>query len=153
MFYSCFVLGGIAALILALTTAPDMMTRIMVSMIGIGNIAGGLFMIKREPASILIFDRKSEKLFVRRWHPTGKRDAYYPLNAVSSVEVETTEHAEGGYVYRPRLRLNGSESIPITMFWYQTMQRSEDVIGEIQSFLRLSPNKQLQATLFRPPDL
>jgi len=142
MFYSCFVFGGIVALIFALASAPDKTTASIVSIIGIGNIAGGVYMIRREPASIIIFDPESDKLLVRRWHPTGRRDSFYPLSAVSSVEIETKEHTEGGHVYRPRLRISESEAIPVSMFWYQTMSRSEVVINEIQFFLKLSPNNQ-----------
>ena len=153
MFYSFFVLAGIAALILALATAPDRTTALIVSIIGIGNIAGGVFMLRREPASILIFDPESDKLLVRRWHPTGKKDSFYPLSAVSSVEVETKEHTEGGHVYRPSLRFNDLVAIPVSMFWYQTMPKSEAVIREIQSFLNLSTNQQVQATLYSAPNL
>jgi hypothetical protein len=140
MFYSCFVFGGMAALILVLGTNPDATTALIVSVIGIGNIAGGVYMLKREPASILIFDPESDKLLVRRWHLIGKKDTFYPLSAVSSVEVTMKEHAEGGHVYRPSLCLNESVAIPVSMFWYQTMQQSEVAINEIQSFLNLSPN-------------
>lgn len=140
MFYSCFVLAGIAALILAVATAPDRTTALIVSIIGIGNIAGGLYMLRREPASILIFDPESDKLMVRRWYPTGKKDSFYHLSEVLSVEVETKEHTEGGHVYRPTLRLNESAAIPVSIFWYQTMQRSEEVTKEIGSFLNPSSN-------------
>ena len=79
MFYSCFVFGGLAALILALAYPPDKTTAFFVSIIGIGNIAGGVYMIRREPASILIFDSETGNLLVRRWNPTGRRDSSYPL--------------------------------------------------------------------------
>jgi hypothetical protein len=141
MFYSCFVVGGIAALLLVLATTPDTTTALIVSIIGIGNIAGGVYMLRREPASILIFDLASDKLLVRRWHLTGKKDTFYPLSSVSSVEVAMKEHTEGGHVYRPSLCLNESVAIPVSMFWYQTMQKSEVAIKEIRSFLNLSPNK------------
>ena len=113
MFYSCFVLGGLAALILALATAPDKTTALIVSIIGIGNIAGGVYMLRREPASILTFDPEPDTLLVRRWHPSGKKDSFYPLSAVSSAEVTIKEHTEGGHVYRPSLCLNESVTIPV----------------------------------------
>jgi hypothetical protein len=140
MFYSCFVVGGIAALILVLKTAPDKVTALVVSGIGIGNIAGGLHMLRREPASILICDPESDRLLVRRRHLTGKRDTVYPLSAVSSVEVVVKEHAEGGHVYRPSLCLNESVAVPVSMFWYQTRDKSDVVVNEVQSFLDLSPS-------------
>lgn len=138
IFYSCFVFGGMAALILALATAPDKKTALIVSIIGIGNIAGGVYMIRREPASILIFDSETGNLLVRRWHFTARRDSYYPLTNISSVRIEMTEHSEGGYVYRPSLCLNDSATIPVSLFWYQTKQKSEMIVSEIQYFLNLS---------------
>ena len=52
LFYSFFIVGGSIALILSLTASPNAATTLIGSVIGFGNIAGGLYMIKREPASI-----------------------------------------------------------------------------------------------------
>jgi hypothetical protein len=135
LFYSFFVAGGSIALILSLTAAPDLMTTLIGSIIGLGNIAGGLYMIKREPASIVEIDKTAGEIRVRRWYPVGKRHKTYPLSALSDVEVEITEHSEGGSVYRPRLCLGGSEFVPASLFWYQTKEPSEAILKEIQSFL------------------
>jgi hypothetical protein len=140
-FYSVFVGGGVLALVLSLSAAPDRMTTLAGSLIGIGNIAGGLYMIRREPASIVVFDPGSDEIRVRRWYPIGKRETVYPLTALSMAEVETSEHTEGGSVYRPRLRIGQLEFVPVSMFWYQTMERSHEVASEIRRFLNIPPNK------------
>jgi hypothetical protein len=119
-FYSFFVVGGMVTLVLSLSAAPDWMTTFIGSLIGIGNIAGGLYMIRREPASIVVFDPGSAEVRVCRWYPIGKREKVYPICALSIAEVETTEHTDGGTVYRPRLRIGQSEFVPVSMFWYQT---------------------------------
>ena len=129
------------ALVLSLSAAPDRMTTLVGSLIGIGNIAGGLHMIRREPASIVVFDSGSDEVRVCRWYPIGKREKVYPLSAFSIAEVETTEHADGGSVYRPRLRIGQSDSVPVSMFWYQTMEKSQDVASKIRRFLNLPPNE------------
>jgi len=72
LFYSFFVAGGSLVLILSLTTAPDATTSLIGSIIGLGNIAGGLYMIKREPASIVEIDKAAGEIRVRRWYPVGK---------------------------------------------------------------------------------
>ena len=99
LFYSFFVAGGSIALILSLTAAPNATTSLIGSIIGFGNIAGGLYMIKREPASIVEIDKASGEIRVCRWYPVGKRRKAYPLSSLSAVEVEITEHSEGGSVY------------------------------------------------------
>jgi hypothetical protein len=135
LFYSFFVAGGSIALILSLTAAPDTTTAVIGSVIGLGNIAGGLYMIKREPASIVEIDKTDGEIRVRRWYPVGKRHKTYPLSAFSGVEVEITEHSEGGSVYRPRLSFDEDESVPVSLFWYQTREPSEAILKEIESFL------------------
>jgi hypothetical protein len=60
---------------------------------------------------------------------------------LSIAEVQTTEHTDGGYVYRPGLRIGQSGFVPVSMFWYQTNEKSEDVASEIRRFLNLPPNK------------
>ena len=137
LFYSFFVAGGSIALILSLTSAPDATTTLIGTAIGLGNIAGGLYMIKREPASIVEIDKATAKICVRRWYPVGKRRKTYPLSALSGAEVQITEHSEGGSVYRPRLCFGKAEFVPVSMFWYQTREPSEAILREIQAFLGL----------------
>ena len=131
LFYSFFVAGGLIALILSLTAAPDSMTTLIGSVIGLGNIAGGLYMIKREPASIVEIDKAAGEIRVRRWYPVGKRHKTYPLSALSGAEVEITEHSEGGSVYRPRLCFRKAEYVPVSLFWYQAREPSEAILKEI----------------------
>ena len=135
LFYSFFVAGGLMALFLSLSAAPDTTTAIIGSVIGIGNIAGGLYMIKREPASIVEIDKAAGEIHVRRWYPVGKRQNTYPLSALSVAEVEITEHSEGGSVYRPLLCFDEGESVPVSLFWYQTRESSEAILKEILTFL------------------
>jgi hypothetical protein len=92
-------------------------------------------MIKREPASFVEIDKAAGEIRVRRWYPIGKRHQTYPLSALSSSEVEITEHSEGGSVYRPRLRFGKDKFVPVSLFWYQTREPSEAILREIQSFL------------------
>ena len=135
LFYSLFVAGGSIALILSLTVATDATTTLIGLVIGFGNIAGGLYMIKREPASIVEIDKASGEIGVCRWYPVGKRRKTYPLPALSGAEVEITEHSEGGSVYRPRLCFGKSEFVPVSMFCYQTREPSEAILKENQAFL------------------
>jgi hypothetical protein len=135
LFYSFFVAGGSIALILSLTAAPDATTTLIGTAIGLGNIAGGLYMIKREPASIVEIDKAAGEIRVRRWYPVCKRHKTYPLSALSGVEVDITEHSEGGSVYRPRLSFDEGESVPVSLFWYQTREPSEAILREILTFL------------------
>ena len=135
LFYSFFVAGGSIALILSLRSAPDATTALVGAVIGLGNIAGGLYMIKREPASIVEIDKPAGQVRVCRWYPVGRRHKAYPLSALSSAEVDITEHSEGGSVYRPRLSFDEGESVPVSLFWYQTREPSEAILREIQAFL------------------
>jgi phosphate/sulfate permease len=67
LFYSFFVAGGSIALILSLTAAPDATTSLIGSIIGLGNIAGGLYMIKHEPASIVEIDKENDMVSDLDW--------------------------------------------------------------------------------------
>ena len=98
-------------------------------------------MIRREPASIVVFDPGSDEVRVCRWSLIDKRETVYPISALSIAEVETTEHTDGGSVYRPRLRIWQSEAVPVSMFWYQTREKSEYIASEIRRFLNIPPNK------------
>jgi hypothetical protein len=84
-------------------------------------------MIKREPASIVEIDKAAGEIRVRRWYPVGNRRKSYPLSSLSAVEMEITEHSEGGSVYRPRLCFGKADSVPVSLFWYQTREPSEAI--------------------------
>jgi hypothetical protein len=135
LFYSFFIAGGFIALVLSLSVAPNTTTAIIGLVIGLGNITGGLYMVKREPASIVEIDRASGEVRVCRWYPFGKRQRAYSVSAITGVEVEISEHSEGGSVYRPRLCFGKAEFVPVSMFWYQTREPSETILKEIQAFL------------------
>jgi hypothetical protein len=137
LFYSFFIAGGLMALVLSLSAAPEWTTTIIGSVIGLGNIAGGLYMLRREPASIVEIDKAAGELRVCRWYPVGKRQNTYPLSALSGADVEITEHSEGGSVYRPRLCFDEAEYVPVSLFWYQTREPSEAILREIRTFLGL----------------
>jgi hypothetical protein len=135
LFYSFFIAGGLMALVLSLSAAPDTTTAIIGSVIGLGNIIGGLYMVKREPASIVEIEKTSGEVRVCRWYPFGKRQRAYSVSAITGVEVEISEHSEGGSVYRPRLCFGKAEFVPVSMFWYQTTDQSEAILREIRTFL------------------
>jgi len=144
LFYSFFVAGGSIALILSLTAAPDATTTLIGSVIGLGNIVGGLYRIKREPASIVEIDKAAGEIRVCRWYPVGKRQNTYPISSLSGAEVDISEHSEGGSVYRPRLSFDEGESVPVSLFWYQTREPSEAILREILTFLS---HDQLQGSV------
>ena len=139
-FYSLFLMGGLVAVVFSLVSAADRMTAVIVTAIGIGNMAGGLYMIRKQPASVVVFDRGADEVCIRRWYPVGKKEERHLISALSSVEVEITEHTDGGPVYRPQLGIRQSEFVPISMFWYQSMKESEEVVSEIKRYVKIAPN-------------
>lgn len=134
-FYSLFILGGITALTLSLLKAQSTMMAVFGSIIGFGNIAGGAYMIYREPASTVELDRGSNQVRIQRWGIMGSAKRSYPLDTLLGAEIETSEHTDGGTVYRPRLRFSTSENVPISMFWYQRAESSQDVVEHLKRFV------------------
>ena len=129
-----FVLGGITALTLSLRDTSNLTASIVGSVIGLGNIAAGLWMMKREPASVVELDRNADRVSIRRWGLLGRAASAYPLHALLDASVETTEHTDGGPVYRPRLRFSTGESIPVSLFWAQKPNASRDVVAHVKRF-------------------
>ena len=62
LFYSFFIMGGSTALYLSLSAAPDMLTAVLGATIGLGNLAGGIYMLKREPASVVEIDPSGNEI-------------------------------------------------------------------------------------------
>ena len=138
-FYSFFILGGLTAVSLSLFAAPSIPVAAACTLIGLGNIAGGMYMIKREPASRVEIDSGSNRIRVCRWGIGGRKETVYPLGALTGADVETTEHTDGGTVYRPRLRFGGSGDVPVSMFWYQTEDASRKIASELEESCRKAP--------------
>ena len=133
-FYCLFIFGGIAVLSVSLLESPNPTVAVVGGFIGLGNIAGGLYMMQREPASIVELDSDSNQVLVLRWGLLGRTASSYPLHTLLGAEIETTEHTDGGTVYRPGLRFSTSECIPVSLFWYQTSDSSQDVIANVERF-------------------
>jgi hypothetical protein len=96
-------------------------------------------MMKREPASIVELDSDSNQVLVLRWGVMGRAASSYPLHTLLGAEIETTEHTDGGTVYRPGLRFSTSEFVPVSLFWYQTPDSSQDVIVNLERFTNQRP--------------
>ena len=133
-FCSMFVLGGTTALTLSLLDRSNPTASIAGIIVGLANIAGPLWMMKREPASVVELDRGYDRVSVRRWGLLGREATTYPLHALLGADIETTEHTDGGTVYRPRLRFSTAASVPVSMFWYQKPDASRDVVAHLERF-------------------
>jgi hypothetical protein len=135
VFYCFFILGGVTALALSLLKAQSTALAVFGSIIGLGNIAGGVYMIHREPSSKVELDRGSNQVRVRRRGIMRRVERSYPLDSLLGAEIETTEHTDGGTVYRPRLRFSTAENVPISMFWYQSAESSQNVVEHLKRFV------------------
>lgn len=133
-FCALFVLGGMTALSLSLLDTSNPTASIVGSVIGLANIAAALWMMKREPASVVELDRGADRVSIRRWGLLGGAVSSYPLHALLGADIETTEHTDGGTVYRPRLRFSTAASVPVSMFWYQKPDASRDVVAHLERF-------------------
>jgi hypothetical protein len=136
-FYVAFTLGGMICIGITLTQASDWLQGFAGMVIGVGSVAGGLTLISREPASILSFDRVGAKVTVKCWLPLFQRTEIIDINNIHNVDIETSEHTDGGTVYRPRLSLVDGSCVPISLFWYQNAKSSEAVVTAICQFLSL----------------
>ena len=142
-FYSVFVLGGVTALGLSLFESPGPTTTVLGSIIGLGNIAGGLFMMRREPASVVELDHGADQVRVRRWGIIGSAERSYPLHALLGAHVETSTHADGGPVFRPIMRFSTAETVPVSMFWSQKPNTSRDVVAHLERHSRRRAEPQV----------
>jgi len=133
-FASVFVLVGAFALGMGVIAAPDVVTTVLVGVIGGGNVVLGLLMIKREPGSVVELNRNTDRVEIRRWSVFGSTTSSYPLRALLGADLESRDPSEGGTVYRPRLRFAPPVNVPISMFWYQREKESQEVVAQVERF-------------------
>lgn len=138
-FSAFFIAGGLMALYLSVSQAPDLLTAALGSVIGLGNIAGGTWMLRREPASVVEVDPSTNQVRVVRWGLIGRRERIHALDTLAGVDIEVTEHSDGGNVYRPRLSFGTAEHVPVSLFWYQTEAAGRAVVDELKEFLAGAP--------------
>jgi hypothetical protein len=131
LFYCFFVLGGGVAVVMGLTALSSGWQSILVVIIGMGNILGGAYMLRREPASIVRIDLRSRTLSIKRWGVFGRSQISHPINVAKEARLDVTEHTDGGSVFRPVLWLTDGSSIPISCFWYQSDVVSRNVVQEV----------------------
>ncbi len=134
LFYAMFVLGGVTAVSLTLAESASTPQAAVGILIGLGNIAGGLYMIAREPASRVEIDPASGNVRVIRWGIRGRRATLLRLADLSGADVETTEHTDGGVVFRPRLRFGAARDVPVSFFWYQRENPSREIAEQLRAY-------------------
>jgi hypothetical protein len=136
LFYGTFVIGGCLVVLMMFSESVQGIQLVFGMLIGVGNILGGLLMLKREPASFVTVDRSRNEVRVRRWGPLGKSVKHFSLGQIVGARVETSEHVDGGTVFRPSLVLKeGRDAVPVSRFWYQSDEASRRVTDEINAFL------------------
>ena len=96
LFYSVFVLGGGVVIFMGLTLVNSGWQSILALTIGMGNVLGGAYMLKREPASIFHIDLRSKTLHVTRWGVFGRSQVSHPIDAAREARLDVTEHTDGG---------------------------------------------------------
>lgn len=107
------------------------------SLIGLGNIVGGLFMLSRDPGSIVEIDRDSQRIIVRRWGLMDRSESVFSLDSWTGADIETGEHGEGGPIYRPRLRFSTSSPVLISLLWRQNRKQIEEIARQVEEFCRI----------------
>jgi len=130
-----FVCSGSGCLYLAWTTVPSLTERMLASLIGVGHLAGGAYMMWSEPASAVEIDPLAGRVRIRRRSPFGARTEERLLSSIAGAEVEVGEHSEGGPVYRPTFRLLSGACTPVSVFWYQQEGASTCIADRINRFL------------------
>ena|SRR2546425_8478183 len=130
-FYSFFVLGGSVALFMALTLRGSGWQALLAVLIGIGNILGGVYMLRKEPASVICLDVENKTVWVKRWGIFRSSRSSYSLNDCKEARVDVSEHTDGGSVFRPVLVLKDDSTIPISFLWYQSDMASRKVIQDV----------------------
>ncbi len=134
LFYAMFVLGGVTAVWLSLSHSAEMLQTAIGMLIGLCNVAGGLYMIAREPASRVEIDPASGSVRVIRWGIGGRRATLLRLADFTGADVETTEHTDGGPVFRPRLRFGAARDVPVSLFWYQREGPSREIAEQLRAY-------------------
>lgn len=134
-FYLVFVVGGIAVLYGVFRLSEERTHLVLGVLVGLGNILGGLHMLRKEPASVVKANHHDYSVSVRRWGFFGRSAKNYAAEQIDRAKVEVSEHTDGGNVYRPVFVLADGKSLPISCFWYQSKIRSQIVVEELNMVL------------------
>lgn len=104
-------------------TAPEWRTfelwqRLAVVTIGASHLAGGLFLVGRARATVMVLDRATNlgapriRRLWTRWHGVhGSERTEFALDRARAVEIVHSKDSDGDPMYQLRLWLEGSESL------------------------------------------
>ena len=134
-FYFSFIIGGLVALYVAFTSDLSRTSLLLAIVISAGAIGGGVVLLAREPASVVVFDRPNATLQITRWTLFKRVHSSRPLSDVASATVERKNDLETGGLVRPGLALLDGSTLPISTFWYKKAEASQAAVEQVNSFL------------------
>jgi hypothetical protein len=85
--------------------------------VGVGVSLGALWWLARSPATRVQLDPTRRRMRLVRFGLSGRRVRQLSFDDLSSVEVEQGIDDEGGFVWRPALRLRSGEQVLLSELW------------------------------------
>ena len=128
-FLGLFLLAGgvlsIAMLLGLATNAGELepWERLSTLLVGVGVSAGALWYLRRSPATTVQLDLTRRLLTLVRTGLNGRHVRRIHFTELTSVELAEGKDSDGDPIWRPAVRLNNGEVVPVSELWSHDRKR------------------------------
>jgi hypothetical protein len=112
------------------------LSRAVIVGFGCAGIGAGVWVLRRSPRSICVFDRTQGHLVVRRRGFSGASTSRHPILEIVKAEVTESRDIDGDPVYRLQVVLRSGQMVPLSYFWAHGKEDHEAAADALRNFLR-----------------
>jgi hypothetical protein len=112
------------------------LARAVIVGFGSAGIGAGVWVLRRSPGSICVFDRTQGHLVVRRRGFSGASSSRHPLFEIGKAEVAEGRDIDGDPVYRLQVALRSGQALPLSKLWAHGKGEHEAGADAVRNFLR-----------------
>jgi hypothetical protein len=134
-FYCSFIVGGLVALYVTFTSTLSRTSVWIAALVACGAIIGGVFLLTREAASIVVLSRAEAMLTVTRWTLFKRSKSTRSLTNVTAAKVERKDDLDKASLLRPTLVLTDGATLPISNFWYKKDEASRLIVEQVNAYV------------------
>jgi hypothetical protein len=107
--------------------------------ISLAGVAAGIWIIYSNPAVKTDFDKREEKVIIKRISLMNTKTEQYPLKEIIDIVLNESKDNDGDPIFSVDMKLISGKTTPLTKTWLRNKEDLQKMIDEIKDFLLPSP--------------
>ena len=105
--------------------------------VSLAGVAAGVWIIYSNPAIKTDFDKREDKVLIKRIGLMRTETEHYPLKEIKDIVLNESKDDDGDPIFSVEVKLISGKTIALTKTWLRNKEELKKMIIEIKDFLLL----------------